>query len=58
MSPDFCIFYDAGTLIAVCAKPLGPFVANVEVVAPIIVGVPSGPGTDVLRHDPHVLYWK
>jgi nitroreductase len=101
-SPDFCIFYDSSTLIAICAKPLGPFVvadcwlaaenlmlaacalglgtccigsavpalnspdtkaelsipANVEVVAPIIVGVPSGPGTDVLRNDPHVLYWK
>jgi nitroreductase len=25
-SPDFCIFYDASTLIAICAKPLGPFV--------------------------------
>jgi len=26
-SPDFCLFYDANTLIAICAKPLGPFVA-------------------------------
>jgi nitroreductase len=25
-NPDFSIFYDAGTLIVVCAKPLGPFV--------------------------------
>jgi hypothetical protein len=25
-SPDFCVFYDAGTLIAIGAKPLGPFV--------------------------------
>ncbi len=26
-SPDFNVFYDAGTLILICAKPLGPFVA-------------------------------
>jgi nitroreductase len=26
-SPDFSIFYDAGTLIVICGKPLGPFVA-------------------------------
>ena len=25
-SPEFCIFYDAGTLIVICAKPMGPFV--------------------------------
>jgi len=25
--PDFNIFYDAGTLIVICAKPLGPFVS-------------------------------
>ena len=25
-SPDFCVFYDASTLIAIGAKPLGPFV--------------------------------
>ena len=24
--PDFCIFYDASTLIVICGKPLGPFV--------------------------------
>jgi nitroreductase len=24
--PEFSIFYDAGTLIVICAKPLGPFV--------------------------------
>ncbi len=24
--PNFSIFYDAGTLIVICAKPLGPFV--------------------------------
>jgi nitroreductase len=27
LSPDFCLFYDASTLIVICAKPLGPFVA-------------------------------
>ena len=25
-SPDFCVFYDASTLIVICAKPMGPFV--------------------------------
>lgn len=25
-SPEFNIFYDAGTLIVICAKPMGPFV--------------------------------
>lgn len=25
-SPDFNIFYDAGTLVIICARPLGPFV--------------------------------
>jgi nitroreductase len=25
-SPDFNIFYDAGTLIVICARPMGPFV--------------------------------
>jgi nitroreductase len=25
-SPDFNIFYDAGTLIIICGKPMGPFV--------------------------------
>jgi nitroreductase len=101
-SPDFCVFYDASTLIVICAKPMGPFVsadcwlaaenlmlaasalglgtccigsaipalnspeakselgipADVEAVAPIIVGVPSGPATEVPRKDPQVLYWK
>ena len=101
-SPDFCVFYDASTLIVICARPMGPFVAadcwlaaenlilaacalglgsccigsaipalnspdvkselgipaDVEAVAPIVVGVPSGPGTEVPRKDPHVLYWK
>jgi nitroreductase len=101
-SPDFCIFYDASTLIVICAKPMGPFVvadcwlaaenlmlaafalglgtccvgsaipvlnspeakselgipADVEAVAPIIVGVPGGPTTEVPRKDPLVLCWK
>jgi nitroreductase len=101
-SPDFCVFYDASTLIVICAKPVGPFVvadcwlaaenlmlaasalglgtccigsaipvlnsreakselgipADVEAVAPIIVGVPSEPATEVPRKDPQVLYWK
>ncbi len=26
-SPDFNIFYDAGTLIVICARPIAPFVA-------------------------------
>lgn len=25
-NPEFSIFYDAGTLIVICAKPMGPFV--------------------------------
>src|SRR5690606_20674111 len=25
-SPDFNMFYDAGTLIVICGKPMGPFV--------------------------------
>jgi nitroreductase len=24
--PDFCVFYDASTLIVICARPVGPFV--------------------------------
>jgi nitroreductase len=27
ISPDFNIFYDAGTLIVICARPVGPFFA-------------------------------
>lgn len=101
-SPDFCVFYDASTLIVICAKPMGPFVVadcwlaaenvtlaacalglgtcyigsavpalnspevkselgippDVDPVAPIIVGVPSGPAIEVARKDPHILYWK
>ena len=101
-SPDFCIFYDANTLIVICARPMGPFVAadcwlaaenlmlaagalglgtccigsaipvlnspdikselgipaDVEAVAPIIVGVPSGPTSETPRKDPEILFWK
>jgi nitroreductase len=27
VNPDFSVFYDAGTLIVICAKPAGPFIA-------------------------------
>jgi nitroreductase len=101
-SPEFCIFYDASTLIVICARPHGPFVAadcwlaaenlmlaacalglgtccigsalpalnspetrselgippDVEAIAPIIVGVPSGPAAEGLRTDPLIVYWK
>lgn len=101
-SPDFCIFYDAGTLIVICAKAMGPFViadcwlaaenlmlaasalglgtccvgsavpvlnspeakselgiqSDVEAIAPIIVGVPSGAAAEVPRKDPQILCWK
>ena len=100
-SPDFCVFYDASTLIAIGARPLGPFVvadcwlaaenlmlaacalglgtccigsaipalnspdtkselgipSDVEIIAPIIVGVPSETATEVSRKDPTVLSW-
>lgn len=26
VAPDFCLFYNASTLIVICAKPIGPFV--------------------------------
>lgn len=99
--PEFCIFYDASTLIVICARPLGPFVAadcwlaaenlmlaasamgigsccigsavpvlnspdikaelsipaGVEVIAPIVIGVQSGPGADVPRKEPLILSW-
>jgi hypothetical protein len=32
--------------------------ADIEAVAPVIVGVPSGPTTEALRKDPQILYWK
>jgi nitroreductase len=100
--PDFNIFYDASTLIAICARRLGPFVTadcwlaaenlmlaacalglgtccigsavpalnradtkselgipyDVDVIAPIIVGVPREPGVEVTRKDPEILCWK
>jgi nitroreductase len=101
-SQDFCVFYDAHTLIAICAQHTGPFAAadcwlaaenlmlaaaalglgtccigsavpalnspaikaelgipaEVEVVAPIIVGVPSSAAVESPRRTPHVLAWK
>jgi nitroreductase len=101
-SPDFCVFYDAPVLIAICAKHSGPFAAadcwmaaenlmlaacaiglgsccigsaipalnspaikeelgippDVEVVAPIIVGVASSPSIDSPRQPPDILGWK
>jgi nitroreductase len=99
--PHFNIFYDAGTLIAICGRPMGPFVeadcwlaaenlmlaacamglgtccigfaipalntpavkqelgipAEVTAVAPIIVGIPSGPTPPVPRKPPAILRW-
>lgn len=101
-SPDFCVFYDASTLIVICGRRAGPFVAadcwlaaenlmiaacalglgtccigsavpalnspetkaelgipeDVDAVVPIIVGVPSGPATEVSRQAPKVLHWR
>jgi nitroreductase len=99
--PRFNIFYDAGTLIVICGKPMGSFVqadcwlaaenlmlaacamglgtccigfavpalntpavkqelgipAEITAVAPIIVGVPSGPTPPVPRKAPEILRW-
>jgi nitroreductase len=99
--PDFNIFYNAGTLIAICGRPLSPYVAadcwlaaenlmlaacalglgtcpigfalpvlntpeakmelgipaDLAVVAPIIVGVPTGPVAPVPRKPPEILRW-
>jgi nitroreductase len=101
-SPEFNIFYDAGTLIIICGKTDSPFVAadcwlaaenlmlaacamglgtcvigsavpalNVRdvkadlgipaefsAIAPVIVGVPSGPTPPISRKPPHVLSWR
>jgi nitroreductase len=101
-SPDFSVFYDAGTLIAIGARRLGPFVAadcwlaaenlmlaacamglgtccigsavpvlnspdtkselgidaNVDIVAPIIVGVPRESQPDSSRKTPVIVTWK
>jgi nitroreductase len=101
-SPNFCVFYDASTLIVICAKPIGRFVIadcwlaaenlmlaacalglgtccigaavpalnspeskselgippDVEAVAAIIVGVPSGPAAEITRKDPQILHWS
>jgi nitroreductase len=100
-SPDFSVFYDVGTLIAIGAKALGPFVvadcwlaaenlmlaasalglgtccigsavpalnspdtkaelgipSDVEIVAPIIVGVPREAAADVSRRNPTIVSW-
>jgi nitroreductase len=100
--PDFNIFYDAGTLIVICASPQGPFVAadcwlaaenlmlaacalglgtcvigsalpalntsegkaelgipaELDAIAPIIVGVPHGQTPPVPRKKPVILAWK
>jgi nitroreductase len=99
--PDFNVFYDAGTLILICARPLSRFVsadcwlaaenlmlaacgmglgtclvggaitalnlpdvkaelaipADVELIAPIIVGVPRGTVAPTSRRSPEILSW-
>ena len=101
-SPDFCLFYDAGTLILVCARHVGPFAhadcwlaaenlmiaasalglgtccigsalpvlntpatkvelgipPDVDVVVPVIVGVPREAPPLTSRQDPVILSWK
>jgi nitroreductase len=101
-NPDFNIFYDAGTLVIICVRRLGPFVAadawlaaenlmlaacalglgtccigsavpvlnspevkfelgipsDVDVIAPIIVGVPANQPARVYRKDPQILSWR
>jgi nitroreductase len=100
--PDFNVFYDAPTLIVICARPMGPFVAadcwlaaenlmlaacasglgtcvigsavtalnapeakaelgipaDVEAVAPIIVGYPRATTAATPRKAPEILSWK
>ena len=100
-SPDFCVFYDASTLIAIGTRPLGPFVvadcwlaaenlmlaacalglgtccigsavpalnspdtkselgipSDVEIIAPIIVGVAREAATDISRKNPTIVSW-
>jgi nitroreductase len=99
--PDFNVFYDAGTLIVICARRLSRFVSadcwlatenlmlaacgmglgtcmvgsaiealnlpeakielaiptEVDVIAPILVGVPSGPTAPTSRRSPEILSW-
>jgi nitroreductase len=101
-SPEFSVFYDAGTLIVICANTSRPFAvadcwlaaenlmlaacalglgtccigsavaalntptvkaelniaADMEAVAPIIVGVPRELPPAVTRHEPQVLAWR
>jgi nitroreductase len=100
--PEFNVFYDAGTLVVICARPVGHFVvadcwlaaenlmllacamglgtcpigfalpvlntpevkaelglpADVEVVAPIIVGYPSGSPPHGHRKPPQISAWR
>jgi nitroreductase len=100
--PEFNIFYDAGTLVAICARPTGQFVvadcwlaaenlmlmacamglgtcpigfalpvlnapevkaelgvpADVEVVAPLIIGIPSGSPPRGHRKPPQISAWR
>lgn len=101
-NPDFNIFYNAGTLIIICARPKGSFVvadcwlaaenlmlaahamglgscviglsvsalntpeikaelgipAECIVIAPIILGIPSGEPPRSTRKAPEIVYWK
>lgn len=101
-SEDFNIFYDAGTLIVICARPVGPFAVadcwlaaenlmlqatemglgtccigsavealnapdikaelgipkNVDVVVPVIAGVPDFVPAPTGRQEPVILSWK
>lgn len=100
-SPDFNVFYDAGTLIAIGARPLGPFVTadcwlaaenlmlaacalglgtccigsavptlnspdtkselgiapEIQIVAPIIVGIPREAAVEAARKEPAIAAW-
>jgi nitroreductase len=100
-SPDFCVFYDASTLVAIGAKRRGPFVvadcwlaaqnlmlaacalglgtccvgsavpalnspetkselnipSDIEIIAPIIVGVAREAETEVSRQNPTIVSW-
>lgn len=101
-NPDFCIFYNAGTLILICAKRVGPFAVSdcwlaaenlmlaacalglgtccigsaipalnlpeskrelgisedIDIVVPIIVGVPKESPPPAQRREPVVVSWK
>ena len=72
-SPDFNIFYDAGTLIIIGAQANGPLLAALNLpdvkaelgipveftaVAPIVVGVPRGETPATPRKEPRILAWR